>query len=392
MMLRWLAVLLLVASGARADMPNPDETRRILRHGPWPLPVVADPSNRVSGSVAAVDLGARLFADPRLSSNGRVACATCHEPERAFADGRKVALGLVAVDRNTPALLDLAGLRWFGWDGANDSLWSQSLRPILDEREMGGSVLGLARLLRGDGDLACRYRRSFARAPEAVDDQSLLVDAAKALAAYQETLVSGRNAFDDFRDALARGDAAAALRYPAAAARGAKLFVGRANCAFCHLGPRFTNQEFHDTGLPFFIRPGVADPGRHGGIRKLQASPYTLLGRHNDDPSRASAVATRHVALHHRNWGEFRVPGLRNVALTAPYMHNGSLAALRDVVRHYSNLDPERLHSDGEAILRPLFLSEAEIDDLVAFLESLTDPATARRALPPPTPCVPSGG
>jgi len=391
MMLRWLALLSLFAFGAQAEMPSAEETRRLLRHGPWPPAAAADPSNRVSGNSAAIDLGARLFADPRLSANGRIACATCHVPERAFADRRKVAVGMAPVDRNSLALFDLAGLRWFGWDGANDSLWSQSLRPILDEREMGGSVPGLARLLRGDGDLACRYRRSFARSPDAVDEETLLVDAAKALAAYQETLVSGRNAFDAYRDALARGDGEAAARYPAAAARGAGLFVGRANCAFCHLGPRFANQEFHDTGLPFFIRPGVADPGRHGGIRKLQASPYTLLGRHNDDPARASGVATRHVALHHRNWGEFRVPGLRNVALTAPYMHNGSLATLRDVIRHYSELDPERLHADGEAILKPLFLSESEIDALVAFLESLTDPDAARAAIPAPTPCLPGG-
>src|SRR6185369_12375978 len=118
------------------------------------------------------------------------------------------------------------------------------------------------------------------------------------------------------------------------------------------------------------------DPGRHGGIKKLLSSDLNLLGRFNDDPARAEsqpfAVATRHVELQHRNFGEFRVPGLRNVALTAPYMHNGSLATLREVIDFYSNLNEERLHADGEKILKPLKLTADESEDLAAFLRSLT--------------------
>jgi len=114
------------------------------------------------------------------------------------------------------------------------------------------------------------------------------------------------------------------------------------------------------------------DPGRSEGLKRLKGSPYNLLGRFNDDGSRSTATGTKHVELQHRNFGEWRVPGLRNVAQTAPYMHNGSLATLRDVVRHYSELNEERLHADGERVLRPLRLSSAEADDLVAFLESLS--------------------
>jgi cytochrome c peroxidase len=113
------------------------------------------------------------------------------------------------------------------------------------------------------------------------------------------------------------------------------------------------------------------DAGRFEGIRRLTASRYNLLGPFNDDPTRGTAIGTRHVASEHRNFGEFRVPSLRNVARTAPYMHSGSLATLRDVVRHYSEIDEDRLHADGERILKPLRLSAAESDDLVAFLESL---------------------
>jgi cytochrome c peroxidase len=141
----------------------------------------------------------------------------------------------------------------------------------------------------------------------------------------------------------------------------------------CHAGPAFSNGEFHDTGIPFFIEPGRVDAGRHEGIRKLLASRFNLLGPYNDDAARATATGTRHVALEHRNFGEFKTPTLRNLALTAPYMHNGRLATLRDVVQHYSTISPDRLHSDGEAILKPLKLSQQESRDLVAFLESLQD-------------------
>ena len=125
--------------------------------------------------------------------------------------------------------------------------------------------------------------------------------------------------------------------------------------------------------MPHFIEPGRVDPGRHGGIQKLRQSPYTLLGRFNDDAQRSTAVKTRHVDLRQSNFGEFRVPGLRNVALTAPYMHAGSLGTLADVAHHYSTLDEERLHAGGERILRRLDLSTREQADLVAFLETLTE-------------------
>ncbi|MET0346093.1 MAG: cytochrome-c peroxidase, partial [Casimicrobiaceae bacterium] len=156
------------------------------------------------------------------------------------------------------------------------------------------------------------------------------------------------------------------------------IFVGKGRCEVCHTGPRFTNGEFHDVGVPFFVERTRVDSGRHDGIKRLRASPYSLLGRWSDDPTRGTATSTRHVSLDHRNFGEFRVPSLRGVARTAPYMHDGSLATLRDVVKHYSELDENRLHADGEAILRPLRLTDAEIADLVAFLESLSPDSSPR--------------
>ena len=381
------ALLALAADNPAAQLPGVSESekRAILRHGPWPAPWVPDPSNRVSGNADAIALGERLFFEPRLSHSGKVLCATCHAPFRGWQDARARAFGLAEADRNTQSLLDVRHGRWFGWDGAGDSLWAQSIRPILEPREMGGSQAQAAGLVRADAEIACRYERVFGAPPPAADE-AVLAGIGKALAAFQETIVSGRSPFDDFRDAIEKSDAGAAARYPAAARRGLQIFIGRGNCSTCHFGPAFTNGEFHDTGVPFFIKGGV-DPGRHGGIRKLQSNPLNLLGVHNDDRSGGSAVKTRQVALEHRNFGEFKVPSLRNVALTAPYMHNGSLATLTDVVRHYSELSPDRLHADGEAILRPLRLNAGESADLVAFLESLTESSSAQRPRLPAETC-----
>ena len=373
-----LPIVFCILSGVAAPVPasaldfTAEEVRRILRHGPWPPASRPDPSNRVSGNPAAIAFGRALFFDPRLSTSGAVSCATCHRPDRAWTDGLARSRGQRTVGRNALGLFNLRFNRWFGWDGAQDSLWAQNLRPLLDAREMGVGPAGAARLVRSDRQLSCGYRRAFDAAPGA-DDTQVFVDLGKALAAFLETQVTGRTPFDDFRDALARDDAPGRARYPAAAGRGLRLFVGRGNCFFCHFGPAFTNGEFADAGVAHFIDPGRVDPGRHGGIRKLRTSPYTLLGRFNDDAERTTAARTRYVRRRQSNFGEFRVPGLRNVALTAPYMHAGSLETLDDVVRHYSTLDEERLHAGGERILRRLDLSGREQADLVAFLETLTE-------------------
>lgn len=417
---RLLACALVLActasgGGAHASAPDvlsefdADERAAIVRHGPWPEPPRSDPTNRASGRASAAALGRRLFFEPRLSGNGRVSCASCHDPARAFADGVPRARGLETLDRNTPTLIDVAGQRWYGWDGGSDSLWAASVRPILAPAEMGGSAEGVARLIAADRGLRTAYRRAFG--PPG-DDARVLADAGKALAAYLETLRSPRTPFDRFRDALAAGDGAAAARYPPAARRGLKFFVGEGRCSVCHAGPRFSNGEFHDVGVAFMPAPGRVDPGRHSGIRRVLSDPYNLLGRFNDEASVpaaavgddaakrggaidaasggavgvARAVATRTVTLQPRNWGEWKTPGLRGLARTAPYMHDGSRPTLRDVIRHYSELDLDRLHADGEALLRPLRLTPAQVDDLLAFLATLDPPVATFDA-----PVVPRG-
>ncbi|MFZ1103460.1 MAG: cytochrome c peroxidase [Hyphomicrobiaceae bacterium] len=369
--------LILLATAVSAD-PAPtftaDERAAILLHGPWPQPMPPDPSNRVSGKPEAIALGRRLFFDPRLSRDGQRSCAGCHDPGKAFADGRprSVGIGGVAVDRNAIALANLNLNRWFGWDGAGDSLWAQSIRPILDARELGLTPEELRARVAADPALAAAYTQVFGTAVGTDAPEPALVNIAKALAAFQETIVTGRTAFDDFRDALERGDTAAMQRYPSAAQRGLRTFVGQGRCSACHFGPNFTSGEFEHIGVPHFAQKGRVDTGRFGGIKALLASPFTLLGRYNDDPVRAPGLATRHIEPLHRNWGEFRVPTLRNVAGTAPYMHNGSLATLADVVRYYSEVDEDRLHGlPGQSLIRPLRLTLQEQADLVAFLKTL---------------------
>jgi cytochrome c peroxidase len=351
-----------------------EERARILSHGPWPPPKLVDASNRAQGRPAAVAWGLALFFDSRLSADGRLSCASCHLPGLAFQDGRPVAQGRAEAPaglRNTPSLLDSAARRWLGWDGAHDSLWAASLAPLMAPDEMGQTPGRLAALVRSNEPLRLGYERSFGRAVPA-DDERVAVDLAKALAAYQATLVSARTPFDAFRDALARGDLRAAATFPMDAQRGLRLFMGAARCSVCHVGPAFSNGEFADIGVPFFV-PGGVDPGRHAGLHKLMASRMNRLGPFNDaaaaDPG---AVSTRHVLIEPRHFGEFRVPGLRQLTHTAPYMHNGSLATIEDVVRHYAELDEDRLHADGERILRRLDLSPQQASDLAAFLRSLS--------------------
>lgn len=352
-----------------------DEERAIIEnHGPWPPPPRIDPSNRVSGEPEAIELGRRLFFDEELSVDGTMSCATCHDPDAALSDGHTTGSGRAKLPRNTPALFNLGFARWFGWDGGADSLWAQSLRPIMAPQEMAATATHVADRVRKSTELSCLYQKSFGRPATADPEQIGLVNAAKALAAFQETLVTGRTAFDEFRDALLSGNTKKAGKYPQDAQRGLKLFVGKGRCHLCHFGPQFTNGEFGDIGISFFLGKGKVDKGRYGGIQKLKSSPYGLSGPHSDDISKRSALKTRRIKLQDRNWGEFKIPSLRNVAKTAPYMHAGSLTTLFEVVRHYSEIDEERLHVDGEKILRPLRLTGEESNDLVAFLESLSVP------------------
>lgn len=346
-----LAVLSLPLAADNVVTFTDAEVRAILAHGPWPTPIKADPSNRVSGKREAIELGERLFFDQRLSGDGRFSCGTCHVPERNWTDNRTRGRAAAEVDRNTPTLMNIRLGRWFGWDGASDSIWSQSMRPILDARELGATVRQVADLMRRDEQLSCRYRRAFGAPPSANDDEGVLVDVAKALAAFQETFETPPTPFDGFRNALARGEKPKAGTYSEAAQRGLKLFVGKGTCSTCHSGPNFSNGEFADNGFP------RTQEGRSAGFKRVSASRFNLLGKYNDDPLAAAREAVRRSSEPAGEPGAFKVPTLRHLFLTAPYGHRGELASLGEVVRHYG---------------ARFALSAAERSDLVVFLESLS--------------------
>lgn len=326
----WLAVLAVLAppAGVAAETPAPfteSEIRAILAHGPWPVPIVGDPRNRVSGKREAIEFGERLFFERRLSASGKFSCGTCHVPERNWTDNQTRGSAIAEVDRNTPTLMNARLGRRFGWDGATDSLWTQSMRPMLDARELGASPRHVAEVVRRDEQLECRYRKAFGAAPPATDDEAVLADVAKALAAFQETLESPPTPFDQFRNALARGERITPLVYSEAAQRGLRIFIGKGTCSSCHSGPNFSDGGLHDNGFSAYARTGRPDTGSNG---------------------------------------TFKVPTLRHLLLTAPYGHHGEIGTLGDAVKHYS----ER----GSSELKPLKLTAGEQSDLVVFLESLS--------------------
>ena len=389
------------SSGTDVEFTS-QEIRRIRSHSP--LPPVQDPTNRIVDNQLAAALGRQLFFDKRLSSNGQLSCATCHEPARAFTDGRPIAEGLQPGRRHTPSLWNVAYNRWYFWDGRADSLWAQALHPIESPAELGSSRLAAAHLVDGDANYRGMYERVFGEMPSLSDrrrfpaegkpvtaadpdadetawramsesDQELVntifVNIGKTLAAFESRLVSRRSPFDRFVEALADGDAEEMRAYPIAARRGLKLFVGKANCRSCHTGPNFTDGEFHDTRIPPRADQTAPDPGRFAGLDEARRDPFNAMGKFSDRPS---DTIIEYTINNPENWGRFKTPTLRNVARTAPYMHQGQFATLTDVVRYYSTLEqamPAGHHS--ETILQPLHLSEGEISDLVAFLESLTD-------------------
>ena len=366
--------LLAGTSPAEQDLPafTDSEIKIILSHGPWPAPAQTDPTNRVSGRPDAIELGTRLFFDQRLSGKGTVACANCHVPERNWTDNLTRGVGMSEVDRNTPTLMNQSGSRWYGWDGASDSLWSQSLRPILDERELAATPRHVAQLVRNDEQLSCRYQKAFGTRPSPTDDEAVLVDVGKALAAFQETLVSGRTPFDRFRDVLAGAERSPLETYSEAAQRGLKIFIGKGGCTTCHSGPNFTSGEFFNTGLSRFAPRGQPDPGRQAGIRQLMESRFNLLGPYNDDKTGTSTARTREASLEKASFGEFKVPSLRNLMLTAPYGRDGSVETVAEVVRHYADLDPVSLHAKDGKPAKPLNLTPQEQTDLLVFLQSLS--------------------
>jgi cytochrome c peroxidase len=286
--------------------------------GPRP----ASPDNPLTA--ARVALGRKLFFDPSLSRDGTVACATCHRPDHGFSspDGKPLGVGGQQANRRAPTILNRAYGTAFFWDGRASSLEEQALDPIANPDEMGSSVADAVARLKA----SAAYKDGFAAA---FDDGVTATNLGRALASFERVLLRGDSPIDRFRERGERDAMSDAERH------GLWLYESKGQCWRCHAGKNFTDEAFHNTGVGW----GGADVGR-----------YTVT----------RAAADR---------GKYKTPTLRGVKLTAPYMHDGSLKTLEEVVEFYNkggganpNLDP---------VVRPLGLSKEELADLVAFLKAL---------------------
>ena len=331
-----------------------------------------DPSNAVADHPLAAEFGERLFADPRMSANGMIACSTCHQPIRRFTDGLQKGQALGTVARNTPSIVGTAYSPWQFWDGRSDSQWAQALAPLEDVNEHGSSREQVTALIVEDTDYRARYEALFGHSPQVEGVDTVFANVGKAIAAFERTLLPTPSRFDDFVDAVLSGDRARQeVLFTADEAQGLRLFIGSANCTQCHNGPLLTNHEFHNTGVLSF--PGeVPDKGRSAGVREVLQSEFNCSSSYSDDTARRcdelDFVRTGVELL-----GAFKTPSLRNLENTQPYMHKGQLPTLTAVLEHY-NKAPDAMIGHNEA--KPLGLSRRELGQLEAFLHSLASPAS----------------
>lgn len=348
-------------------------------------PVPPDPSNRVADDPKAAELGEWLFFDDRFSANGEVACASCHRPELYFTDGRPLAKGIGETARGAPSLVGTAYSPWLYWDGRRDSHWSQALVPLETPEEHGIGRRRVLAIIADDAVMRSAYETLFDQLPDdGADDETIdhaFANVGKALAAYQRGLLPSPSRFDSYVGALLDDEEDPVSILSEDERAGLKLFIGdEAQCVRCHNGPLFTNFGFHNIGLIEGKR-GVStyDFGRATGVREAMADPFRCDGPFSDaDPD--ACIEQRFVKMKAKELvAAFKVPTLRNVAETAPYMHDGRFGTLRDVLEHYKEAPAFRI---GFQQLFPLDLTAAELQQIEAFLGTLTG---ARPEPPAPT-------
>lgn len=336
----------------------------VLETPPLGLPAVPVPRNNPI-TADKVQLGRKLFFDRRLSANNTVSCAMCHIAEQGFAQNElKTPVGVEgkSVRRNAPTIYNTAYLNRLFHDGREISLENQVWAPLLANNEMGNVSIGtVIERIRNLADYDDLFEQAFDQGPD-------VRTIGMALASYERTLVSGGSPFDRWyfgKDKTAIDESAR---------RGFTLFRGKARCVVCHTVTQefalLTDNDFHNTGVGYYatMRPAVAEldvllaPGRSERVETdLQVTTGTEqfcdLGRYEVTGIPAD------------RW-RYRTPSLRNVALTAPYMHDGSLSSLRDVLLFYNRGGVP--NEDLDPLISPLGLSDPEIEDLLSFLRSLT--------------------
>lgn len=359
-------------------------------------PLPDDPTNKFANDPAAAALGATLFFDQRLSRDGSVSCSTCHIIDRQFQDDLPRGKGVGTTNRRTMPLAGAAWSPFLFWDGRRDSLWSQALTPLEDPVEHAGNRTAYAHFI--EREFGERYQRIFGPLPDlsdlpenagprgtvgdkaawsAMSEQQrdainrVFSNLGKAIAAFERSIVPEETRFDRFAKAVAagvqpNGDAAMTADEIA----GLRLFIGKANCSTCHTGPRFTDDSFHNTGVPS-IAGLPEDLGRETGAKEVAADPFNCLGRYSDaGPPEACGELRFMVQAGPQLTRAYKPPSLRGAATRPPYMHAGQFATLEQVIDHYASA-PASI--SGVSELHPLRLSERERAQLVTFLKTLAD-------------------
>lgn len=362
-------------------------------------PLAPDPSNRYGDDPRAAALGRKLFSDTRLSGNGKVSCATCHVPSRDFQDGTPLAHGVGTTTRRTMPIAGTAHSSWFFWDGRADSQWGQALGPLESAAEHGGTraqyahVVGshyrseyeqifgalpqLAQVSRNAGPVAdSASRNAWQQMPSTQRDEISRVYAniGKAIAAFERRIELAPSRFDRYVDAELAGrphDTTSALSTDEEA--GLHLFIGKANCVNCHNGPLFTDNHFHNTGVPTSKLDLPVDSGRTVGVRQAMAGEFNCTSHYSDAKPDDCDELRFAVTEGNELVRAYKAPSLRNAAGRAPYMHAGQLATLDEVLSHYNGAPAAPF---GKSELRPLHLSPIELRQLAAFLNSLTTPTS----------------
>ena len=338
-------------------------------------PMPPDPTNKYADDPRAAALGRRLFFDTRFSSNGEVACATCHKPELQFQDGTALATGVGTTNRRTMPIAGLAYAPFLFWDGRKDSLWAQALGPLESPVEHGGNRAQYA------GVMSTHYRSEYEAVFGALPDLSgrdavtrVFVNMGKAIAAYERRIAFQAAPFDRYAEQLLADGREPRGIIDADAAAGLKLFIGKARCSQCHNGPLFTNNEFHNTGVPAAATL-PEDLGRFAGSRSVLDDEFNCRSRWSDAPAAACTELDVMPVASHEQQRAFKVPSLRDVANRAPYMHAGQLDTLAAVLHHYNTAPPAPL---GHSELEPLQLNARELRQLESFLRTLSGGTTER--------------
>lgn len=360
--------------------------------------LMAEPLFAAEDQPTARTMGRNIFFDKRFSANGQISCATCHQPQLRFTDGKARSQALGTSKRNAPSLIGAAASPWYYWDGRKDSLWSQALSPLEDPAEHGSNRLHYARLLASDQNYRSQYLDLFGPLPD-FDDQTrfpLVSDAVnqpawhsawskvsntdqrlvntvfsnlgKVVAAYERMLLPGPSRFDHYVATLDHGESTSGSAELSPLERlGLRIFIGKGNCTQCHNGPLLTNNSFHNIGnLP---SPGTTpDLGRRSALQTLLTDSFNCTGPFSQAEScdELTFMQTGKETI-----GAMRTPSLRNLGGTAPYGHAGQHASLLSVVNHYDEA-PEALIGHNEA--KPLNLWFWEHRALTAFLQTLDAP------------------